>query len=110
MGITTLSEAVCKIYDFGPDVHDDGGLFDLLQPTLAAHIVDNGIVSRSFSVIEQTGFLMLGVALMSLITGVLCNFLQAGPRRILALTSVKRYSRRYRPFRLKMSIPLSPAH
>ncbi|MNB80247.1 putative multidrug export ATP-binding/permease protein [compost metagenome] len=48
--------------------------FDLLQPTLAAHIVDNGIVSRSFSVIEQTGFLMLGVALMSLITGVLCNF------------------------------------
>lgn len=74
MGITTLSEAVCKIYDFGPDVHDDGGLFDLLQPTLAAHIVDNGIVSRSFSVIEQTGFLMLGVALMSLITGVLCNF------------------------------------
>ncbi len=48
--------------------------FDLLQPTLAAHIVDNGIVSRNFSVIEQTGFLMLGVALLGLVTGVLCNF------------------------------------
>lgn len=48
--------------------------FDLLQPTLAAHIVDNGIVSRNFSVIEQTGFLMLGVALLGLATGVLCNF------------------------------------
>lgn len=48
--------------------------FDLLQPTLAAHIVDNGIVSRDFSVIERTGFLMLGVALLGLVTGVLCNF------------------------------------
>lgn len=48
--------------------------FDLLQPTLAAHIVDNGIVSRNFSVIERTGFLMLGVALLGLVTGVLCNF------------------------------------
>ncbi|WP_310829634.1 ABC transporter ATP-binding protein [Paenibacillus pedocola] len=47
--------------------------FDLLQPTLAAHIVDFGIVDRSFSVIERTGFTMLAVAGLGLVTGVLCN-------------------------------------
>lgn len=47
--------------------------FDLLQPTLAAHIVDSGIVVRNFSVIERTGFTMLAVAGLSLVTGVLCN-------------------------------------
>lgn len=48
--------------------------FDLLQPTLAAHIVNSGIVDRNLSVIERTGVAMLAVALLSLVTGVLCNF------------------------------------
>lgn len=48
--------------------------FDLLQPTLAAHIVNSGIVDRNLSVIERTGIAMLAVALLSLVTGVLCNF------------------------------------
>lgn len=48
--------------------------FDLLQPTLAAHIVDFGIVNRNFSVIERTGITMLMVAVLSLVSGVLCNF------------------------------------
>ncbi|MBW4079888.1 ABC transporter ATP-binding protein [Paenibacillus sp. S150] len=47
--------------------------FDLLQPALAAHIVDFGIVDRNLSVIERTGFTMLAVAFLSLATGVLCN-------------------------------------
>ncbi|WP_308860272.1 ABC transporter ATP-binding protein [Paenibacillus radicibacter] len=47
--------------------------FDLLQPTLAAHIVNLGIVERDFSVIQHTGITMAVVALCSLITGVLCN-------------------------------------
>lgn len=47
--------------------------FDLLQPRLAAHIVNFGIVDRDFSVIERTGLLMVGAALLSLITGVGCN-------------------------------------
>ncbi|REE68066.1 ATP-binding cassette subfamily B protein [Paenibacillus taihuensis] len=47
--------------------------FDLLQPRLAAHIVNFGVVERDFSVIEKTGILMAVVALLSLITGVGCN-------------------------------------
>ncbi|MBO7746846.1 ABC transporter ATP-binding protein [Paenibacillus sp. MWE-103] len=47
--------------------------FDLLQPRLAAHIVNFGVVVRDFGVIERTGLLMLLVTLLSLITGVGCN-------------------------------------
>ncbi|SFT23921.1 ABC transporter ATP-binding protein [Paenibacillus sp. BC26] len=47
--------------------------FDLLQPTLAAHIVNFGVVERDFSVIQHTGLLMALVALLSLVTGVGCN-------------------------------------
>lgn len=47
--------------------------FDLLQPRLAAHIVNFGVVERDFSVIEKTGILMAVVAVLSLITGVACN-------------------------------------
>ncbi|SFJ21322.1 ATP-binding cassette, subfamily B [Paenibacillus sp. UNC496MF] len=47
--------------------------FDLLQPRLAAHIVNFGVVVRDFGVIERTGLVMLLVTLLSLITGVGCN-------------------------------------
>lgn len=47
--------------------------FDLLQPRLAAYIVNNGVVERDFNVIEHTGILMVLVALFSLIMGVGCN-------------------------------------
>ncbi len=47
--------------------------FDLLQPRLAAYIVDFGVVERNFNVIEQTGLTMAGVAILSLATGVACN-------------------------------------
>ncbi|MGG1519100.1 ABC transporter ATP-binding protein [Paenibacillus oryzisoli] len=47
--------------------------FDLLQPRLAAHIVNFGVVLRDYSVIERTGIVMFAVTLLSLITGVGCN-------------------------------------
>ncbi|MDD9267199.1 ABC transporter ATP-binding protein [Paenibacillus sp. GCM10023248] len=47
--------------------------FDLLQPRLAAHIVNFGVVERDFGVIERTGITMFVVTLLSLITGVGCN-------------------------------------
>lgn len=47
--------------------------FDLLQPRLAAYIVNNGVVERDFNVIEHTGILMFLVAFLSLIAGVGCN-------------------------------------
>ncbi|ASS73634.1 multidrug ABC transporter ATP-binding protein [Tumebacillus algifaecis] len=48
--------------------------FDLLQPMLAARIVNFGVVERDFTYIEHTGFMMVAVALLSLLTGVACNF------------------------------------
>jgi len=48
--------------------------FDLLQPKLAAHIVNFGVVERNFQLIKQTGWLMVLVAALSLVTGVGCNF------------------------------------
>ncbi|HEO8420459.1 TPA: ABC transporter ATP-binding protein [Yersinia enterocolitica] len=48
--------------------------FDLLQPKLAAYIVNFGVVERNFQVIEHTGLLMVLVAFLSLVTGVSCNF------------------------------------
>ncbi|MCR2807363.1 ABC transporter ATP-binding protein [Paenibacillus soyae] len=47
--------------------------FDLMQPRLAAHIVNFGVVERDFGVIQQTGITMAVVTLLSLITGVGCN-------------------------------------
>ncbi|WP_308637125.1 ABC transporter ATP-binding protein [Paenibacillus silvisoli] len=47
--------------------------FDLMQPRLAAHIVNFGVMVRDFKVIEQTGVTMAVVALLGLITGVGCN-------------------------------------
>lgn len=47
--------------------------FDLLQPQLAAYIVNNGVVERDFSIIQHTGVMMVVVTLLSLVTGVACN-------------------------------------
>lgn len=47
--------------------------FDLLQPKLAAHIVNFGVVERNFQVIEHVGLVMVLVAFLSLVTGVSCN-------------------------------------
>jgi ATP-binding cassette subfamily B multidrug efflux pump len=46
---------------------------DLLQPSLMASIVDNGIMSNDLSHIRKTGLLMIGVALIGLIGGVGCT-------------------------------------
>jgi ATP-binding cassette, subfamily B, multidrug efflux pump len=47
--------------------------FDLLQPKLAAHIVNFGVVERNLQVIEHVGLVMVLVAFLSLVTGVSCN-------------------------------------
>lgn len=47
--------------------------FDLLQPRLAAYIVNFGVMERDFSVIRQTGLAMILVTLLSLMAGVACN-------------------------------------
>ncbi|WP_312098920.1 ABC transporter ATP-binding protein [Niallia sp.] len=47
--------------------------FDLLQPKLAANIVNFGVVERNFQFIKHTGLLMVLVAFLSLLTGVSCN-------------------------------------
>ena len=47
--------------------------FDLLQPKLAAEIVNEGVVERDFQMIGHTGLIMVLVAFLSLITGILCN-------------------------------------
>ncbi|KAB8139369.1 ABC transporter ATP-binding protein [Gracilibacillus oryzae] len=47
--------------------------FDLLQPRLAAYIIDFGVVERDMETIQQTGLLMVLVALLSLVSGVACN-------------------------------------
>lgn len=47
--------------------------FDLLQPRLAAHIVNYGVVERNLNTILNTGMTMAAVTLLSLITGVSCN-------------------------------------
>lgn len=49
--------------------------FDLLQPRLAAYIVNHGVLEHNFTVIKQTGLLMIGVTILSLISGVTCNIL-----------------------------------
>jgi len=47
--------------------------FDLLQPLLAAHIVNAGVMERDFNVIRNTGLAMVAVAALSLASGITCN-------------------------------------
>ncbi|OJF17574.1 MAG: hypothetical protein A6D91_10155, partial [Bacillaceae bacterium G1] len=47
--------------------------FDLLQPLLAAHIVNAGVIERDFTVIRNTGLAMVAVAFLSLVSGITCN-------------------------------------
>jgi ATP-binding cassette subfamily B protein len=46
---------------------------DLYQPTLLAHIVDNGILKNNFQLILHTGLIMLAVAFIGVIGGVGCT-------------------------------------
>ncbi|WP_462412994.1 ABC transporter ATP-binding protein [Neobacillus sp. Marseille-QA0830] len=46
---------------------------DLLQPTLAAKIVNQGVVGRDLQTIQHTGALMVIVAILGLLGGVGCN-------------------------------------
>jgi ATP-binding cassette subfamily B protein len=46
---------------------------DLYQPTLLAHIVDNGILKNNFQLILHTGLVMLAVAFIGVIGGVGCT-------------------------------------
>ncbi|WP_042461571.1 ABC transporter ATP-binding protein [Neobacillus dielmonensis] len=46
---------------------------DLLQPTLAAKIVNQGVVGRDLQTIQHTGALMVMVAVLGLLAGVGCN-------------------------------------
>jgi len=72
-GLTVYLKPYWKFLILGPLFMIFEVFFDLLQPRLAAHIVNFGIMDRDLSVIEQTGFMMLGVAILSLVTGVGCN-------------------------------------
>ena len=47
---------------------------DLLQPLLAARIVDDGVMARDFAVIRDTGLAMAAVALVGLLGGIACNW------------------------------------
>ncbi|WP_040950920.1 ABC transporter ATP-binding protein [Gorillibacterium massiliense] len=62
-----------KFFILGPLFMMFEVFFDLLQPRLAAHIVNFGVVERDFSVIERTGWTMALVAVLGLIAGVGCN-------------------------------------
>ncbi|PEJ57791.1 multidrug ABC transporter ATP-binding protein [Bacillus sp. AFS002410] len=48
--------------------------FDLLQPKYAADIVNLGLVKHDIHTIEQTGALMVLVAVLGLLAGVGCNY------------------------------------
>lgn len=47
---------------------------DLLQPLLAAYIVDHGVMERNFSVIQWIGITMIVIAIVGMIAGILCNY------------------------------------
>ncbi|PWW08658.1 ATP-binding cassette subfamily B protein [Paenibacillus cellulosilyticus] len=72
-GLASYIKPYLKFVILGPLFMILEVFFDLMQPTLAAHIVDFGVVPRDFHVIERTGILMAVVALLSLVTGVGCN-------------------------------------
>lgn len=46
---------------------------DLLQPMLMASIIDNGVMTEDFEHIRNTGFLMIGIAMIGIIGGVGCT-------------------------------------
>lgn len=46
---------------------------DLMQPTLMARIVDEGIIPSDMDIIVQTGLIMVGITLIGLIGGIGCT-------------------------------------
>ncbi len=46
---------------------------DLMQPTLMARIVDEGIIPLNMDIIMQTGLIMVGITLIGLIGGIACT-------------------------------------
>lgn len=72
-GLASYIKPYLKFVILGPLFMILEVFFDLMQPKLAAHIVDFGVVARDFNVIERTGILMAIVTLLSLVTGVGCN-------------------------------------
>ena len=59
---------------------------DLMQPHLLARMVDAGIAKGDTHLILRTGMLMVGIALLGMLGGVGCTFLQAVPVRALELS------------------------
>lgn len=72
-GLASYIKPYLKFVILGPLFMIMEVFFDLMQPTLAAHIVDFGVVARDLNVIERTGILMAVVTVLSLVTGVGCN-------------------------------------
>ncbi|GFN32962.1 ABC transporter ATP-binding protein [Paenibacillus xylaniclasticus] len=72
-GLRAYIKPYWKYFILGPLFMLFEVFFDLLQPRLAAHIVDSGVAERDFSVIQQTGLMMVAVTVFSLISGVTCN-------------------------------------
>lgn len=72
-GLRAYIKPYRKYFILGPLFMMFEVLFDLLQPLLAAHIVDNGVVERNHSVIQQTGLVMIAVTILGLLAGVACN-------------------------------------
>ncbi|GMK42698.1 ABC transporter [Paenibacillus sp. CCS19] len=72
-GLASYVKPYLKFVILGPLFMILEVFFDLMQPKLAAHIVDFGVVARDFNVIERTGILMAVVTVLSLVTGVGCN-------------------------------------
>jgi len=62
-----------KYFILGPLFMLGEVFFDLLQPQLAARIVNDGVLANDFSVIRNTGLLMLAVTALGLASGVACN-------------------------------------
>ncbi|PKG23320.1 ABC transporter ATP-binding protein [Niallia nealsonii] len=73
-GLKTYIKPYWKYVILGPLFMVFEVFFDLLQPKLAAHIVNFGVVGRNFQIIQHTGCMMVLVAFLSLVTGIGCNF------------------------------------
>lgn len=72
-GLTPYLKPYRKFLVLGPLFMIMEVFFDLLQPLLAAKMINSGIAERNFVAIQQIGLTMLVVAVFSLITGVGCN-------------------------------------
>lgn len=72
-GLRAYIKPYWKYFIFGPLFMMLEVFFDLLQPLLAAHIVNFGVVEGNFSVIRNTGIAMAVVTVLSLLSGVACN-------------------------------------